>query len=77
MRSSSTPTSAVARRRAWVLTGVDPEGCDLRQGAETARLWFDEPVRDADGPRAELVRADQARAQPAPERLSFGAIGGK
>ena len=25
----------------WVLTGVDPEGCDLRQGAETARLWFD------------------------------------
>ena len=39
----------------WVLTGVDPEGCDLRQGAETARLWFDAPVADADGGRAELV----------------------
>ena len=41
---------------AWTMTGLDPEGCDLRLGAATARLWFDEPVRDADSARAELVR---------------------
>ena len=40
----------------WALTGVDPEGCDLRQGAETARLWFDQPAQDAEGARVELVR---------------------
>lgn len=40
----------------WALTGVDPEGCDLRQGAETARLWFDQPAQDAEAARMELVR---------------------
>ena len=25
----------------WRLTGLDPDGCDLRQGAETARLGFE------------------------------------
>jgi putative heme iron utilization protein len=39
----------------WVLTGVDPEGCDLRQGGETARLWFGQTVHDAEGARVELV----------------------
>lgn len=47
----------------WRLTGVDPEGCDLRQGARTARLPFSRPVRDAEGARAELVRlVKRARA---------------
>lgn len=40
----------------WVLTGVDPEGCDLRRGAELARLDFDKPVHDAESCRVELVR---------------------
>jgi heme iron utilization protein len=49
----------------WVMTGLDPEGCDLRRGAAVARLWFDEPVRDAEGARVEpvrLVRRARARA---------------
>jgi heme iron utilization protein len=41
----------------WRLTGVDPEGADLRRGGETARLSFVKPVRDAESARAELVRA--------------------
>ncbi len=47
----------------WVMTGVDPEGLDLRLGGRTARLDFDHPVADAEGARAELVRfARDARA---------------
>ena len=41
--------------KGWVMTGVDPEGCDLRNGGETARLGFDEPVADADAARGALV----------------------
>jgi heme iron utilization protein len=40
----------------WILTGVDPEGADLRRGGEVARLCFDKPVRDAEQARTELVR---------------------
>ena len=40
----------------WSLTGVDPEGADLRLGARTARLWFDKPAIDAESGRVELVR---------------------
>jgi heme iron utilization protein len=40
----------------WRMTGIDPEGIDLRRGAEVARLPFDAPVRDAGAARAELVR---------------------
>lgn len=48
----------------WRLTGVDPEGADLRRGGETARLPFDEAVRDAEGARVELVRlVKRARQQ--------------
>lgn len=47
----------------WRMTGVDTEGADLRRGGETARLWFDKPVRDAEGARVELVRlVKRARA---------------
>jgi putative heme iron utilization protein len=53
----------------WVMTGVDPEGADLRRGGETARLWFDRPVRDAEGCRAELVRlVKRARAMAGADR---------
>lgn len=47
---------------AWRLTGLDPEGVDLRLGGAVARLWFDHPVRDAESARAALVRlAKRAR----------------
>lgn len=47
---------------AWRLTGVDPEGADLRLGGEVGRLRFDRPVRDADSARAALTRLlEQAR----------------
>jgi putative heme iron utilization protein len=47
----------------WRMTGVDPEGADLRRGGETARLWFDKRVLDAESCRVELVRlVKRARA---------------
>ena len=50
----------------WRLSGIDPEGADLAAGPKTARLWFDKPVRDAEGARRELVRlVERARQQPA------------
>ena len=39
----------------WVMTGVDPEGCDLRNGGTVARLAFDAPVSTAEEARAALV----------------------
>lgn len=56
----------------WRMTGIDAEGADLRRGGETARLWFDRPVSDAESCRVELVRmVKQARAQGA------GDVGGE
>lgn len=50
----------------WLMTGIDPEGCDLRGPGGAARLWFDEPVGDAQAARIELVRLVRlARATPA------------
>jgi len=40
----------------WRMTGIDPEGFDLRRGGCIARLDFRAPVYDAEGARAELVR---------------------
>jgi len=40
----------------WKMTGIDPEGADLRHEGEVARLAFDKPVADAEAARAELVR---------------------
>jgi putative heme iron utilization protein len=40
----------------WAVTGIDPEGCDLRRGAEVARLWFEEAAHDAARARSELLR---------------------
>lgn len=40
----------------WRMTGIDPEGADLRRGGEVARLAFDRPVRGPEEARAELVR---------------------
>jgi len=41
--------------KGWVMTGVDPEGCDLRNGGNVARLAFDVPVGSAEEARAALV----------------------
>jgi len=40
----------------WRITGIDPEGCDLRAGGAVARLAFDRIVSDAEETRAELVK---------------------
>jgi putative heme iron utilization protein len=41
---------------AWRLTGVDPEGGDLRCGRAVARLAFDPALGEAEGCRARLLR---------------------
>jgi hypothetical protein len=50
----------------WAMTGVDPEGCDLRRGGMVARLGFDRTVTTADQARTELValvrKARESRA---------------
>lgn len=46
----------------WTMTGIDPEGLDLRNGATVARLSFDCPVGTAEEARAALVTlVDKAR----------------
>jgi putative heme iron utilization protein len=48
----------------WRLTGIDPEGTDLRLGGSVARLWFDHPVRDAESARGALVRLARRARRP-------------
>lgn len=42
--------------KGWTLTGVDPDGADLRLGGRFARLPFARPLKDRGEIRAELVR---------------------
>lgn len=47
----------------WRITGIDPEGADLRRDGAVARLAFDRRVTSPDQARAALVRlAKRARA---------------
>jgi putative heme iron utilization protein len=47
----------------WLMTGVDPEGADLRRGGTVLRLPFVKPAVDAEQARVELVRlVKQARS---------------
>jgi hypothetical protein len=47
----------------WRMTGIDPEGIDLRKAAETARIEFAETVTGPTAARAALIAlADAARA---------------
>jgi hypothetical protein len=46
----------------WRMTGIDPEGIDLRRGGSVLRLDFPAPVGDANGARSALIQlAQQAR----------------
>ena len=48
----------------WSMTGIDPEGIDLRRRGRVARLTFPRPVEDAAAARAALVAwAREARAK--------------
>ena len=48
----------------WIVTGVDPDGCDLRHDSIALRLPFRQPVRNAEGARLEFVRlAKEARVK--------------
>lgn len=49
----------------WRMTGIDPEGLDLRRGAETARLSFEAPLADPAACRWLLVRLTQEARQAA------------
>jgi putative heme iron utilization protein len=51
----------------WRMTGIDPEGVDLRRDHETARLDFAAPVLDPEGARKALVAlAAEARLAAPP-----------
>lgn len=59
----------LARRRGdgWRMTGIDPEGLDLRQEGETARIDFTDPVSDPRAARQALIDlTDRARRAAAP-----------
>jgi heme oxygenase (biliverdin-IX-beta and delta-forming) len=43
----------------WQMTGIDPEGIDLRSGAATARLDFDAPVLTPAAARRSLIALTQ------------------
>lgn len=47
----------------WKMTGIDPEGIDLRDGGRTARLDFEKTVHDAESARSILVRMVKAARQ--------------
>ncbi|MBT5648830.1 MAG: DUF2470 domain-containing protein [Rhodospirillaceae bacterium] len=47
----------------WKMTGLDPEGTDLRDGGRIARLNFENPVGDAEAARSILVRMVKAARQ--------------
>ena len=40
----------------WIMTGVDPEGCDLRLAGTVARLTFDATANTKDEVRKELIK---------------------
>ena len=47
----------------WAMTGIDPDGCDLRCGGRIARVDFDQRVEDPSGARVMLAGlARRARA---------------
>ena len=65
----------LARRgKGWTLAGLDPDGVDLKRGAQSARLDFAEPAANAGEVRAALVAfAEQARRRGGRNRPDRGA----
>lgn len=55
---------------AWKMTGIDPEGIDLRKERRTSRLDFETPVRNPEEARTALARI----ARMAGARLSDRAV---
>ncbi len=51
----------------WVMTGIDPEGFDLRAGGRLARAGFAAPVHDAATARAALVAMTRKARDLSPE----------
>lgn len=50
--------------KGWRMTGIDPDGADLRLGGEVVRLPFDTPVLNPEQARAALVQlAREARSR--------------
>lgn len=50
----------------WSLSGLDPEGLDLINGDQTARVWFEPAITSAEELRPRLIEmAKSARAQAA------------
>ena len=60
------------RGSGWLLTGIDPEGIDLRRpmesGGETARLGFAAPVRTPAAARRTLADLTEMARNTAPDR---------
>lgn len=48
----------------WTMTGLDPEGCDLRRGGYVARVDFDERIHDPESARLALATLIQRAARP-------------
>jgi heme iron utilization protein len=40
---------------AWTVTGIDPDGCDLRRGGAVARIDFNQSVNDSESVRLALA----------------------
>ena len=54
-------------RAGWVMTGIDPEGFDLRAGGRRARAGFAAPLGDAGAARAALVALTRTARDLSPE----------
>lgn len=50
----------------WVMTGIDPDGCDLRRSGEMARVDFDHSVENPEDARVVLAGLARQARQSAP-----------
>ncbi|RUQ73862.1 heme iron utilization protein [Azospirillum doebereinerae] len=58
------PPGSAERGEGWTLTGLDPEGCDLRCGGYVARVDFDERTNHPESARLALAALVQRAARP-------------
>ncbi len=50
------PSVGLGGENGWMVTGIDPDGVDLRRGGSVGRLDFEQRVHDGEGAKAELIR---------------------